>query len=277
MILIKTVVTAQISFPVKTGYTMGTLNSVWQTKEISGRVPWEPSAMATDSLHVNMTISGISWYGQMENYKDKYIYQANIGTCFTRDRFAFKLAYSHFDALAVYREQLMYSSFGCNIFKRFAASIDIQGVVSSLQSNLEPTDQKMYDLSVGVTTMFRNSMLNAFFSFENLTSYNNEANTLESNFQEIKMVGGLSTLSNSLGAQGIKFVVQPKYEKPLQAILGQEVALGSILRLQLALAANPSYFSIGIVYNKSPSSGGLSFVNHPLLGWSSGTWFDFSK
>jgi hypothetical protein len=87
---------------------------------------------------------------------------------------------------------------------------------------------------------------------------------------------GLHTRFNSIGAQGVACEISKEGDYTFRFSVGEEYNFNNCFSVCTALSTNPFMVHFGMTVFWSKSAASLTFVQHPVLGWSKGLTFDWA-
>lgn len=255
-------------FPI--GLSMSNLGAILWDKGCSGTQSWMPAAFCDSSLAQGINVAAVSYYDNMDNLQDKYIYQMSVGGFFTYHLIIMKMSISCFNAFETYFEQSLFLSTAIKLFPSLKASIDLRGYRIGLCGigNASHTIGE-----AGFSSWIGLGYVGFSLQCDHLIL---KKSGVDGTDPPISISCGVHTRSNRIGAQGFIIEISPLLEHPLRYKIGEEIRIGNWFGIQAGLANNPVQISLGIVIDMHFPSIALSLVNQPDLGWSKGIFFGYS-
>jgi hypothetical protein len=250
---------------------MGDLGALQGENESRGRQPWISSAFCSDSVAIGFACAGVSFYDQMGNMDDNTIYRGSAGVWYSRKYLKMKVAVSHLSALGIYYEQFVFFSLGIDIRSKLRIGTDITGTrigIYGRQSDIHTIGE------IGFSGLLPLRFVSVTFSVNHIQL---KAAKTESVNPSVAIKCGIHTAGFRFGAQGILMEVTPSNRVPIRLIFAEEYMLFSQFGLFAAIANNPLMVGFGAVVHLPHFGTDVTFVNHPVLGWSKGFAAEFFR
>ena len=262
---------AAINDPFPVGYSMGNNGTVLQTTGLSGRQPWTPACFYADTLHFGLSGGGIDYYDPMDNSGPSRIAQAFGGTWYHRQKCTVKAYYAYLDGMGIYNEQQGVISMAFRALPAVSSSIEIEAYRAGLNDG--SGDHSSF-VQAG-SSLFVSARLAAFSLVVRGIPLKSP---LDEGISPPPLVrAGVHTEANGLGAQGVLVEASKTGDYVFRVSVGEEFYITRNFSATAAIAANPFMLFFGITATWSKSSASISFVNHPVLGWSKGLCFDWAR
>jgi hypothetical protein len=268
--LASSAILAQIHRPFPPGYSMGNLGTIVWDDGISGRQPWTPAAFLRDSLRFGISVAGIDYYDDMDNFEERSISDAMAGGWFESRYITVKAAYEQFSALQMYDEQIGTLSVGTNALRFLSVSVQARGVRVGLRSG-ESEHETLGEL--GATLWLPRRYVAVSLAVEHLTV---EAASVEGVSSDPVIRLGLHTRRHRIGALGVVCEVTARGDPLVRFMVGQEVWVHRVFGLSAAVSTEPFMVGVGATFVWRTCGTSVSFVHHPVLGWSKGFEVDYA-
>lgn len=262
---------AQLRAPFPCGYGMGSLGTIAWDGGPAGRQPWTPAALLRDTLRWGVGVSGIDYYDDMDNRGDADIRHANGGGWFHGQWAAAKVAVEHFDALDVYFEQLVRVSVGVTVRQVLSVSLEATGMRAGLYAC---RDERETVVTCGATLWYQRRHVAFMAQVTGITL----EDAGHPGFAPDPVVRvGVHTARHRFGALGAVAQVCIREEPVLRVSVGHEYWIHPVFGFTLALTTEPFMWSCGVLFQLRRCGTSVSFVHHPVLGWSKGVAFDYAR
>jgi hypothetical protein len=256
--------------PFLAGYSMGDNGTVIQTNGPSGRQPWIPACFYADTFQFGVAVCGIDYYDAMDNLESSHIVQVVSGAWYSRHRFILKASYSFFNALGLYNEQQGFLSMGFRAAKAFSASIDVAANRAGLPD--ESSEREQF-LEAGASLFVSGKFAALSVSCNHFPLKKASSQGFE---PPVCVDIGLHTIPHRYGAQGVVCEITKENDYAFRFSLGESYYVSDCIALCGALSTNPFMMHFGLLFSGDGHGIGLSFVNHPALGWSKGLTVDYA-
>ncbi len=256
--------------PFALGYGMGNNGAIIQQKGMSGRQPWTSACFYNDTLRFGVSVAGVDYYDAMDNMESSHITQVTFGGWYASNGYVAKASFAHFDALGLYFEQQGHVSFGYNRLPFVNPSLEFDALRAGLQNSTEHPQTRL-DMGFSLLIPGRAVALSFCCGHIPLKKPADEGFDAPLTFR-----AGLHTTYNELGGQGILAEFGHDRQWNFRVSIGEEYWLIKNLGLCAALSTNPFLIHFGITIAYSSSSLSVSFVDHPILGWSRGLSLDYA-
>jgi hypothetical protein len=265
-----TIVCAASHDPFPLGFSMGNGGAIIQTQGSTGRQPWNAACFYSDTFSYGVSACGIDYYDAMDNYESSHIGQVSFGGWYSRRPMLFKVSYAYLNALGLYSEQQGFLSIGFTVVKALSASIDVSANRTGLPDNSTETEKF---LSAGASLFLSGRFAALSFSLSHIPLKYAPSAGFES---PIGVGAGLYTTAHRFGAQGVVCEITKERNYELRFSLGESYSVSDHVALCGALSTNPFMMHFGLVISDASRGIGISFVNHPTLGWSRGLTIDYA-
>lgn len=260
---------AQVESPFPPGYSMGNHGTIMWEDGLSGRQPWVPAAFYGDSLRFGVAVGGVEYFDQMESLRDRFIAHGIAGGWYAFGPATLKLGYRYFDALRVYQEHIGQVSLGTGAIPFVSVSVEARGRMARL---LTENNERETVGEFGASVWVPRKYVALSVSVQHVTV----KDAHRAGFAADPTVRlGLHTRRNRFGAQGLVCEVVAATEPVLRFMVGQEYWFHPMVGLCAALSTEPVMIGFGLTLNVRRFSSAVSFVHHPILGWSEGVMFEY--
>jgi hypothetical protein len=256
--------------PFSMGYGMGNAGAIIQQKGLSGRQPWTAACFYNDTLRYGASLAGVDYYDPMDNMESSHITQVAFGAWYAWKGCVAKASFAHFNALGVYFEQQGHVSLGCNRLSFVNISIEADAFRAGLNGGSEHPQTR---LGAGFSLLVP-ARVAAFSLCLGQVPLKNPS--VEGYDAPVTLRLGLHTAYNSLGGQGILADFSHDTQWNFRVSIAEEYRLMNSLALCAALSTNPMLIHFGVTVALGGSSLSVSFVDHPVLGWSRGLDIDYA-
>jgi hypothetical protein len=256
--------------PFLPGYSMGNNGTIIQSDNISGRQPWIPACFYADSFRFGFSASGIDYYDLMDNMENSHIGQVVMGLWYCPGKLTIKGSYSYFNALNIYNEQQGFCSIGFHFIKFANASLDITGYRAGLS---QYKNEHETFLHAGTSVFIYGSRAAVSFSCKNLSIKKAFSPGFE---PDPSIIAGIYAYVNKFGSQGMTFEICKVDDWNFKFSMGESYCLFKNFYVCGAVSTNPLTLHFGCTLSYDRSGVSLSFVNHPVLGWSKGLTMDYA-
>ncbi|MBD3394592.1 MAG: hypothetical protein GF418_03110 [Chitinivibrionales bacterium] len=236
---------------------------------MSGRQPWIPAAFLKDSAGFGLAAAGVDYYDDMDNLEEHDIRQAVGGTWVSVRQFMLKAAYTHFNALDIYREQKGFLSIGTTIIPFISVSAELSGCRVGL---VDDSREREHIALAGATAWVPWSFASLSLSCKNVILRNARRPGFA---PPLALAAGVHTAPHRFGAQGVRIEIEPGTHTRIRFHAGEEYWIHGILGLGIGLATNPLMVGFGVTVSFARYGLHASLVHHPVLGWSKGMGAEF--
>jgi hypothetical protein len=257
--------------PFSVGYNMGNLGTILWYNGYSARQSCIPAAICDSSLKRGFDIAVVSYYGEMDNLQDRYLYQLSGGGFLTYKHFYIKANFSYFDAFNTYFEQSLSLSAALSLVRSLNISLEGRAYRVGL-SGVGDAVHTIGDLG-----------LSAWLGLQ-FVAFSLQCKHLiikKSNFDgmdpQMSVICGIHTPLSRFGAQGVMLEITPHEVSPLRWKIGEEVRVLKWLAIQVGIANNPVLVGLGLSIDLQYPSVAVALVNQPQLGWSRGIYMGYSR
>jgi hypothetical protein len=256
--------------PFLVGYSMGDNGAVTQANGPSGRQPWIPACFYADTFQFGVSVCGIDYYDAMDNLESSHIVQVVSGAWYARHRLILKASYSFFNALGLYNEQQGFLSMGFKVANAISASIDVTANRAGLP---DESSQRVQFLNAGASLFVSAGFAALSISCSHFPIKKALTQGVE---PPVSVDIGLHTIPHRFGAQGVVCEITKESDYAFRFTLGESYFVNDCIALCGALSTSPFMMHFGLVISGDGRGIGLSFVNHPVLGWSKGLTVDYA-
>jgi len=230
-----------------------------------------PAAFLAAAEGFGMSVAGVDYYDDMDNFGKNTIRQASIGAWGAIRKLTIKAAYTHFNALDMYREQKGFLSVGTCAIPHIAASAEIAGCRAGLVS-----DRSEYETVAlaGATIWIPWSFASFSLSCSNLLVKDAHRPGFS---PPTTLTAGIHTAPHRFGAQGVSIGLEPGEHMQIRFRAGEEYWIQKTAGLGVALSTNPLMVGFEVtICMKRRCTLFTSLVHNPALGWSKGIGTDFA-
>jgi hypothetical protein len=263
-------VMAAINDPFPFGYSMGNNGTIIQTNAISGRQPWTPASFYADTLRYGLSGGGIDYYDPMDNSGPSRICQAFGGAWYNNQKYTVKAYYAYLDGMGIYNEQQGVVSMAFRALPAASTGVEIQAYRAGLTDG---SGEHSSFVQAGLSLLVSGRFASVSFLLSGIPL----KSPLDDGIGRAPSVrAGVHTRLSGLGAQGVLVEISKAGDYALKVTVGEEYCLGKNFSLCTALSTNPFMLFFGVTASWTKSSASISFVNHPVLGWSKGLSFDWA-
>jgi hypothetical protein len=264
---------AALNDPFPMGYAMGNFGAILWPGGLPARQPTAPAAALRGENCFGFSASATDYFDDMDNMADKDIRQACAGLWINRKFVSVKVAYLHFNALGIYREQEVFVSAGWSRIPFVSVSIEGAGYIASLLSG---RNEHQNSASAGASFLFPRKYASLSFSFKDVPVKPAGCAGFAPPFA---MAAGIHTMPHRFGAQGISVAVEPKPDLCIRFRAAQEFWIDNRIGIGAAVSANPLMIGLGVTARWDRFAAFGALVHHPVLGWSkgAGTEWKFTK
>jgi hypothetical protein len=261
----------QMQAPFTPGYSMGNGGTIVWADGMSGRQPWAPAGFYGDSLRFGVALAGIDYYDRMDNLESRAIVHGIAGGWYAFRHVTLKASYQHFGALGMYREQAGFVSAGTDAIPYVSVSVEARGHYVSLPAAHERGETVA---ELGATLFVPRRLVAFSLSADHFTV----KRAHEAGFSRDPSVRvGVHTTRRRVGALGVLFEITPDERPATRFMIGQELWLHRMFGMCASVATDPFLFSFGATFVWSGFGTNVSFVHHPVLGWSRGFMAEYAR
>jgi hypothetical protein len=255
--------------PFPMGYSMGNFGTMMRPDGISGRQPWTPAAQLRGVEGFGLSAAGVDYYDDMDNFTNNNIRQASIGGWVAIRTITVKTAYTHFNALEIYREQQGFLSVGSSVIPFISTSAEISGYSAGL---IRDRNERQTVALFGATVMAPWNFASASIGIANILM----KDAHRPGFAPPAAISiGIHSAPHRFGAQGITITVEPEDQIRIRFRAGEEYWIGKTVGLGAAVSTNPLMIGFSVTAAVKHFAAFCSLVHHPILGWSKGIGTDY--
>ena len=261
---------AGISFPFPMGSSMGTLGAIIDARGASGRQPWIGAAFFDDASRYGFAANGVSYYGAMDNMRERDSYRAAGGAWYACHAITCKASIAYFNAWKILYEQTAFLSVGTRMLPFVHLSADLRGS----RMGCAGFSNHLTIAEAGIAAWAPWSWAAVSFDAEHLILEKANAQGAES---PLELRVGFHMTNNRFGGQGMLITITPDESRPVCCTVGEEYRLAPAIAFHAALSNNPVLLGFGVAFSLGRSNAGVALVNHSVLGWSQGFWADYYR
>jgi hypothetical protein len=206
----------------------------------------------------------------MDNYESSHIGQVAAGGWYSLRPLLLKISFSSMNALGLYGEQEGFFSVGLRVAKALSASVEVVADRAGLSDNSAKSEKF---ISAGASLFLSGKFAALSLSISRLPLKRASSPGFE---PPARLAAGLHTAVHRFGAQGVVCEVTREDDYALRFSFGESYNVSDHVALCGALSTNPFMMHFGLVFAGSRRGVGISFVNHPVLGWSKGLAIDYA-
>ena len=256
-------------FPI--GYGMSNLGTILWSNGYSARQSWIPAAVSDSSLKKGLDIAVVSYYDEMDNLQDRYLYQLICGGFLTTRYIYLKTSFSYFDAFNTYFEQ----SFFFSVALSLVPSLNVSLESTAYRVGLSGIDSEVHTIGeMGFSAWFEMHFVALSLQCKHLIVKKSAVDGLD---PQLSVICGIHTPSSRFGAQGVVAEITPNESNPLRWKIGEEVRVLRWLAIEVGIANNPVQVAMGLSIDLQRPSVTVALVNQPQLGWSKGVCLGYSR
>lgn len=271
MLLYLTISAELLRDPFPLGYGMGNLGTILWYNGHSARQSWIPAAVCDSSLRKGFDIAVVSYYEEMDNLQDRYLYQLSGGGFLTYKHLYIKTSFSYFDAFNTYFEQSLFLSAAVSL----ARSLNISLEARAYRVGLSGVGDEVHTIGeLGMSAWFGMPFVAFSLQCKHLIVKKSNIDGMD---PQLSVTCGIHTPSSRFGAQGVMVEITPHEDSSLRWKIGEEVRLLKWLAIQVGIANNPVLVGVGLSIDLQLSSVTAALVNQPQLGWSRGIYLGYSR
>jgi len=249
---------------------MATFGTVVWGDGLTGRQPWRAAAELGDTLRFGVSVAGIDYYDDMDNFEEREIRHAIGGGWYHSRYVTVKAAYEHFSALGLYFEQIGRLSVGSSALRYVAFSLELQGMRAGLRGY---DDERETVVEMGATAWVPLKYVALSLAVEHITL----EDAASAGFKADPAVRlGVHTRRHRWGALGAVAEVVAGDERLVRFAVGEEFWVHPMVGLGAGLCTEPLTVGFGatVVWRRYGTN--VSFAHHPALGWSKGFEVDWA-
>jgi len=251
------------------GYSMGAFSTGIRGDHLSGRQSWLPAAFLRDTLLWGVSCGVVDYFDDVDNFDDRTIVSGVVGGFIAHNSFCVKLSLSRFDAWRIYFRTTGFCSLGWTFFSVLNASVDLTGE----QAGVSTVDSRRQTATIGATTVLTHRRVSVHARIHGIPLVEPAVPGYR---DPVKVTAGIHTRSNPHGALGSAVTIVPVDPRPVRVALGMSFRPVAPIALNGALRSYPFSLGFGVEVTLLGQSGGVSFANHPDLGWTKCIFFDWT-
>jgi hypothetical protein len=264
---------AGLKDPFPAGRSMGDMGTIVWSDGGSGRQPWTPASMLSDTFRFGLAAAAVSYYDRMDNLRDAAIDRVSLGG-WVRIAPAFcivKASYSRLSALGVYCEDEGRVSAATDALPWLRFGFDVAAYRLGLLTEEDASERL---LRIGESVWISWSFAAVSISCTHLDIGHAVGRAVDPP-TELRL--GLHTTRHRFGAQGVVLEVFAEDKPRVNIRVGEEYWFHRSLALSAAVSANPFMVSFGLTVARPSWSIAGALVHHPLLGWSKGCAAEWAR
>jgi hypothetical protein len=257
--------------PFSMGYNMGNLGTILWYNGYSARQSWIPAAFCDSSLKKGLDIAVVSYYEEMDNLQDRYLYQLSGGGFFTNKHLYIKASFGYFDAFNTYFEQSLFLSAALSLMR--SLNISLEG--RAYRVGLSGVSNEAHTIGeLGLSAWLGRQFVAFSLQCKHLIIKKSGIDGMDPQFS---VTCGIHTPLSRFGAQGVLLEISPHEVSPVRWKIGEEVRIFKWLALEVGIANNPVLVGLGLSVDLQFPSVAAALVNQPQLGWSRGIYVGYSQ